>query len=148
MKYLLSLILLLSLGITQAQTQSFGEEFEVIELQPVAVIISSPDEYLDQPATISGELTAVCQNAGCWARIGESSDAEESLFVKFGDHDFTIPLDMEGRVVVHGTLLKKETSVEEQRHLAQDAGKSAEEIEDITEPQVEYWFMADGLQSM
>lgn len=40
---------------------------------------------------------------------------------------------------------KSQTSVEELRHYAEDAGKSKEEIESITEPRIEYTFMADGV---
>jgi hypothetical protein len=38
-----------------------------------------------------------------------------------------------------------ETSVEELRHYAEDAGKSQEEIEAITEPKKTYSFVADGV---
>jgi hypothetical protein len=43
-------------------------------------------------------------------------------------------------------IVRKETiSVETLRHYAEDAGKTAEEIEKITEPQTKYTFLANGV---
>ena len=50
-----------------------------------------------------------------------------------------IELDYEGKAFV------KETSVEELKHYAEDAGKSKEEIAKITEPKLEMSFEASGV---
>ncbi len=149
MKNLLALFLLFTLAMTakaQSDTKSYGEEFVIVDVQSVRLLIENPEEHLNEDLVIRGTLTAVCQKAGCWARIGgEKGD----LFMKFGDHDFTIPTDMAGApVVARGTLIKKETSVEELKHLAEDAGKSKREIRKIKSPKIEYWFMATGLEKI
>ncbi len=47
---------------------------------------------------------------------------------------------MEGKAYV------TEMSVEDQRHYAEDAGKSPEEVEAITTPAVTLSFLADGVK--
>jgi len=57
-----------------------------------------------------------------------------------------VPKDIAGKeVIVNGLAYVKETSVEEQRHYAEDAGKSEEEIATITSPKKSYAFEADGV---
>lgn len=146
MKYIFTLLVTLSTLTFSLTThaQNYGQDFEIIDVKSAGDLLENPSEYVDQAIVVRGNLAKVCQKAGCWANI--TSDGENTLFVKFGDHDFTIPLDATGAVVVHGKLIKKETSVKEQRHLAKDAGMSKKEIRKIKEPKIEYWFMADGLK--
>ena len=70
---------------------------------------------------------------------------ENQVMVKFKDYGFFMPLDAKGEVVVNGKAFITETPVDELRHYAEDAGKSKEEIEAITEPKLEYRFEADGV---
>ena len=56
-----------------------------------------------------------------------------------------MPLNAEGEVVVNGKAFVTETTVDELRHYAEDAGKSEEEIAAITESKFEYRFLADGV---
>ena len=65
--------------------------------------------------------------------------------VTFKDYGFFMPLDATGEVVVNGIAYVKETSVADLKHYAEDAGKSAEEIAKITEPEVTMSFEADGV---
>ncbi len=151
MKNILTLLAVLLLAMSAnaqeivVQDLIYGNPFDAQETVEVITVLENPADYLDKEVAMSGTLTAVCQKAGCWVRMG---DEDNDLFVKFGDHDFTIPMDTKGDVIVHGTLIEKETSVDELKHFAEDAGKSQEEIDQITEPEVEYWFVADGLQAI
>ena len=57
-----------------------------------------------------------------------------------------MPLDSENsEVIVEGRAFVTKVSVKEQRHYAEDAGKSEEEIAKITEPKFTYAFEADGV---
>ena len=47
--------------------------------------------------------------------------------------------------MIEGVAYKEETSVDELKHYAEDAGKTAEEIAAITEPVSEKKFMATGV---
>ena len=46
---------------------------------------------------------------------------------------------------INGILSSEITSVKELRHYAEDAGKSKEEIDLITEPEITISFLADGV---
>ena len=96
---------------------------------------------------VKGSIDGVCQAKGCWMSIVSDSDkSKESMFVKFKDYGFFMPLDASGSTaIMEGKVYKEETSVEELRHYAEDEGKSAEEIAAITEPVTELKFMAHGV---
>jgi len=96
---------------------------------------------------MKAKVGSVCQAKGCWMNLVDPAVAsEEELFVKFKDYAFFVPKDIAGReVLVEGVAYKEETSVDELRHYAEDAGKSEEEIAKITEPVTEKKFMATGV---
>lgn len=96
---------------------------------------------------VMGSVDAVCQAKGCWMNVVSASDkSKESMFVKFKDYGFFMPLDASGSTaIMEGKAYKEETSVEELRHYAEDEGKSEEEIAAITEPITELKFMAHGV---
>lgn len=97
--------------------------------------------------TINSKMTAkiieVCSKKGCWMTLDMGNDDE--VMVRFKDYGFFMPLNAKGEVVVNGKAYVTETSVDELRHYAEDAGKSKEEIEAITEPKRTYAFEADGV---
>ncbi|MDP5081393.1 MAG: DUF4920 domain-containing protein [Winogradskyella sp.] len=90
-----------------------------------------------------GKIEEVCSAKGCWMTL--NMDGENKVMVKFKDYGFFMPLDAEGEVVINGKAFVSETSVDELRHYAEDAGKSEEEILAITEPKRTYSFEADGV---
>jgi len=89
------------------------------------------------------KINEVCSAKGCWMTL--DMDGENEVMVKFKDYGFFMPLNAEGEVVVNGKAYVSETSIEELRHYAEDAGKSEEEIAAITEPKRTYSFEADGV---
>lgn len=90
------------------------------------------------------KINAVCQKKGCWMAM-ELPGGKES-FVKFKDYAFFVPLNAaDQEAVVSGKAFVSETSVAQLRHYAKDGGESEEAIAKITEPKVEYKFMADGV---
>lgn len=91
--------------------------------------------------TVKAKVNDVCQMKGCWITIGE-----DDTMVKFKDYGFFMPKDIGGReVIMRGNAYYQTTSVDELRHYAEDAGKSAEEIAAITEPKKELRFLASGV---
>lgn len=91
-----------------------------------------------------GEISQVCQAEGCWMKL--KNENGEDIFVKFKDHSFVIPKDLAGhKAFVNGTAVKKSVSVEEQKHLAEDAGKSNDEISAINAPKEELRVEATGV---
>src|SRR5690554_8235651 len=93
----------------------------------------------------ASEIKKTCKKKGCWMTLDLSN--EKQAFIKFKDYAFFVPKEgaEQHRTIVSGKAFVSETSVEDLKHYAKDAGKTEEEIETITEPKVEYGFMADGV---
>ena len=127
---------------------SYGAPFTVSEVLPAMELTDryQPDALQDTvETTLRGEVSEVCQAKGCWMTIAAGSD--QTMMVKFKDYGFFMPKDISGReVVMNGKAYYQTTSVDELRHYAEDAGKSADEIAAITEPKRELRFLADGVQ--
>jgi hypothetical protein len=71
---------------------------------------------------------------------------EEEAMVKFKDYGFFMPMDITGEeIIVEGMAFVEEVSVDEQRHYAEDAGETAEEIAKITEPKRTLSFVSNGV---
>lgn len=92
---------------------------------------------------VSASINEVCSKKGCWMKLDLGN--EQEIMVRFKDYGFFMPLNAEGDVIINGKAFVTETSVEELRHYAEDAGKSTEEIEAITEPERTLAFEADGV---
>jgi hypothetical protein len=89
-------------------------------------------------------IKEVCTKKGCWMKL-PLNDTEETM-VTFKDYGFFMPLDAKGReVILEGKAFVKETSVAELQHYAEDAGKTKEEIAQITVPKKEFAFEANGV---
>jgi hypothetical protein len=133
---------------TTAEVQDrAGEVFGAEENFSDAMDLSGLEMKLTESDTlenvaVTGEVTSVCQAKGCWMTIAGSED----MMVKFKDYGFFMPKDIDGReVVMHGKAFYQVTPLDELRHYAEDAGKSAEEIAAITEPKKELHFLASGV---
>ena len=97
---------------------------------------------------IQGEVMEVCQKKGCWMSIQPSvADGADDITVRFKDYGFFMPKELSGnKVLVEGTAKRRVIPVDELRHYAEDAGKSADEIAMITEPEEEVEFTATGVR--
>jgi len=86
----------------------------------------------------------VCKVKGCWM-IVELPEGKQAM-VRFKDYGFFMPSDIpEKEVVLNGLAFVEEMSVENQKHYAKDAGKSADEIAKILTPKRTYSFEASGV---
>lgn len=93
----------------------------------------------------SGIVKEVCPKKGCWIKL-ELADGKTAT-VKMKDYGFFVPTALEGKkIVIHGNAELKSTTVAELKHLAEDAKKSREEIDAITEPRETITIMADGIK--
>ena len=89
-------------------------------------------------------VNEVCKTKGCWMKLDLGNEKES--MVRFTDYGFFVPLNSDKRdVIVEGRAFITQISVEELQHYAKDAGKSEEEIAQITEPKATYGFEADGV---
>ncbi len=155
MKKLISLaasVLLLTTAnsaFAQAKFTSYGQEFKKENVKTMNSLMKDM-QGKDKLENISleGRISEVCQAEGCWVKLkNTSAEGAEDILVKFKDHAFVVPKDLAGKpMIVHGTALRKTVSVEEQRHMAEDAGKSADEIAKINTPKEELRIEATGVQ--
>jgi len=94
---------------------------------------------------VRGEITATCAMKGCWMNLVMPNG--EEMRVTFKDYGFFVPSEgMEGNeALIEGMLTRTVTDVETLKHYVSDAGKSAEEIDAITEAKEELAFEAVGV---
>ncbi len=94
---------------------------------------------------VKGKVTDVCEKKGCWLTV--ETENNEKFFVKMKDYGFFVPTALIGKnVVLEGNAETKIISVDEQKHYAEDAKKSQQEIDAITKPQEEIRFVASGIK--
>ncbi len=109
-------------------------------------MLASMSDKKEMPAKIEGKVEGVCQVKGCWMNIVSDEPGQPKMMVKFKDYGFFVPKDLSGhKVVIEGVATRSVTSVDELRHYAEDAGKSAAEIAAITKPKEELKFLATGV---
>jgi hypothetical protein len=126
------------------QQRNFGEKVDPSGAIQMADMMKQMQSKESLVATVEGKVSSVCQAKGCWMKI--ETGTGESIRVTFKDYGFFVPKDLSGStIIMKGVASYNVTSVEELRHYAEDAKKSKEEIEKITEPKKELVFEADGV---
>jgi hypothetical protein len=143
-----SFVFLLGLLISCA---SLKNEYGIVKVDETAAIsvaelVTRMDKSKEpQTVTIKSPLSAVCQNAGCWVQVPKPDG--KPLMVRFKNH-FTIPpaTPLGTESYIHGVAYWDTVSVKALRHYAEDAGKSVEEINKITQPEFKLNFEGDGIK--
>ncbi len=147
-KLILSLVFcaLASVGFAQdnVEGQSFGEGVKKGNIIAATDVNAKLGKETKADMKVEGEVVTVCKKKGCFMTVKISDN--ETMFVKFKDYGFFMPKDMPAgtKVVIDGFAQRKETSVEDLKHYAEDAKKSPEEIAKITQPKKEIVFEAKG----
>jgi hypothetical protein len=122
----------------------FGAEINDSGVVSLTQLVSELQVNEEFEGKVVGEIKEVCSKKGCWMTIDLPNG--QTMRVTFKDYGFFVPLNSKGYpVVIEGVASKKVTDVATLRHFAEDAGKSKEEIEAITEPKQEYAFEAMGV---
>lgn len=131
--------------VSAAKGSTFGAKFSEVDAVSADLLAENLNTSgQTKQVKVTGKVIEVCKAEGCWIRLETKLG---SMLVKMKDHSFTVPVDLEGKTIVtDGVATFKETSVEQLRHFAEDAGKSADEISQITEPKKEIVFQAVGIK--
>jgi hypothetical protein len=129
-------------------TNTFGEDFALKNVLSYDDLLKKLDSNKEMQVQVEGKVEGVCQVKGCWMNIVSAKNTDSrKMFVKFHNYGFFMPFDLAGKtVVMNGKAFTEETSIDELRHYAEDAGKSKEEIAKITQPKKELKFMATGVK--
>lgn len=127
--------------------QSFGEKIEAAKSFDSKKMLATY-AVMKETDTLKTKFTAkvkeVCKSKGCWMKL-ELENGEEAM-VKFKDYGFFMPKDIEGKeVIVNGLAFVGAMSVDDQKHYAEDAGATKEELAKISDPKRTYGFEADGV---
>lgn len=130
----------------QKEYQSFGDTItdeKVISQKEMASTFETIKAGDSIPVKFTAKVNEVCQSKGCWMKM--DMEGEEAM-VKFKDYAFFMPKDIaDQEIIVEGYAFVEEMSVDEQRHYAEDAGNTAEEIAAITEPKRTLSVLSNGV---
>lgn len=136
--------------VAQSKPQPEGMKSYGAAIDPEGAI--GMTEFVEAMATtdslatkVECEIITSCTVKGCWmdVRMPDGSPMK----VKFQDYAFFVPKQgLEGRTaIMQGYATRETMDVAMLRHYAEDAGKSKEEIEAITEPKHTLFFLAEGV---
>jgi len=150
--FLFSCALILALACNTAhnptvaqEVKSYGEAIKPEGAITTDQLMKEMGEKDELTTKVEGEIITSCAMKGCWMDMKLPND--EVMKVRFKDYGFFVPTKgLEGkRAVLQGTATREVIDVPTLRHYAEDAGKSKEEIEKITEPENNLMFLADGV---
>ena len=138
------LAVLYNISYSQNNEGFFGEKFSITELEEYVSVRENIYDKSDYNVKIEGEILSSCPMKGCWMKIRAEKD---TILVRFKDYGFFVPkAGIEGdKAIINGKISIETLSVDLLRHYAEDAGKSKDEIENITKPEVSLTFLADGV---
>lgn len=126
---------------------SFGakiSETEYISAEEMLEKYKNLKENDTLEVAFASTIDDVCQKKGCWMTLALPDSLES--FVKFKDYGFFVPMNaMKSNAIVHGKAFISVETVQDLKHYAKDEGLSQAEIDEITEPEVTYSFLADGV---
>jgi hypothetical protein len=119
----------------------YGEDIssDLAEVQ-IADLLAKPDEYNGKNVKIIGNITDVCQSAGCWMIL---SDGTNTMRISTG-HKFFFPKDATGKAVSQGTFKVIEETEEHAKHMNEESKNPSMKTEDIKGPQKTFVVITTG----
>ena len=110
---------------------------------PASELLAYLGDKPEVEVKVAGTIDEVCQKKGCWMSV--EVDNGESMHVSY-NYEFLLPKNCAGKeMVMKGYAFYDTIPVKHLKHLAEDAGKSEEEIAQITEPKSTLSFLATGV---
>lgn len=149
MRSLVFLLLVVSMTscykLLEKKPQHFGEYGQPIDFMNTLAIEKLAEFKDGAKVQLTTTIEKTCAMKGCWMEVKDGKGG--TMRVTFKDYGFFVPTTgVEGKeTIIEGYLEKKTYTIDELRHYAEDAGKSPEEIAQITEPKEEFSFIADGV---
>ncbi|MDH6253936.1 hypothetical protein M2347_003663 [Chryseobacterium sp. H1D6B] len=132
------------IGDTYGAGVASTSESQAITVEKLGKKLKKENKKVENVA-IKGKVTDVCEKKGCWLTI--QTDDNSQFFVKMKDYAFFVPTSLKGKnVVLEGSAERKVTSIDEQKHYAEDAKKPQSEIDAIKTPKEEIRFVANGIK--
>ncbi len=130
-----------------AAPTKFGAPLSAAPALTAQAVLANPKQYDDKDIKLTGQVSGVCQNKGCWMTIGTGEPGAASIRVRFKDYAFFVPRDCLGKTAtVEGHFKLTTLSVAEAQHYADDAAKAGAAPKKITAPQATLSLMATGVE--
>ncbi|HRE41264.1 MAG TPA: DUF4920 domain-containing protein [Ignavibacteria bacterium] len=145
MKSLL-VLLFVALTATFATAQESGSLFgkninESAQVVSLSDLFTNAETYNGKEIVVTGEITDVCQKAGCWVTF---TDGENIIRVRT-DHNFFVPKDASNvSAKVNGVFVIKEISEDKAKHY-NDESINKKDPSTIVGPQKVYEITATGI---
>ncbi len=132
----------------KGSTTAFNTYGEAISTEGALSLVSLNQQVEGKDSvalTLKGTIEQTCAKKGCWMTVKDENGV--ATRITFKDYGFFVPTSgAEGKeVVISGVAKRKVTDVATLRHFAEDAGKTQQEIDAITEPKQEIEFVASGV---
>jgi hypothetical protein len=83
---------------------------------------------LGKTVQVRGKVEEVCQDEGCWLTV---QDGTSGLRVSFKQSGFVVPMDLEGSVLVEGTVEEEVFEEEDAKLIAETMGWKDDQIRQI-----------------
>ena len=113
-----------------ASSTKFGAPLGNSPVVPLAEIVRETGKYAKTTVKTEGQVTAVCQAAGCWMEI---SDPAGQAHIRMGGHSFFVPKSASGRRArVEGTVLPKPDNGECEQEALEATGRTVKVELDAT----------------
>ena len=125
-------------------SHAYGAEFSSENAISFAELQTRMDSTGRTACVLEAEIVESCQKMGCWMSVATDG---EPMMVYMNDHEFFVPKEgVAGlKSFIIGEAYFDTVTVEFQKHLLEDAKRSQEEIDAITEPKFELAFNATGV---
>ena len=104
-------------------------------------LIANPSSFEGKTINVKGEITDVCQEAGCWSYI---TDGTNYMMVQTL-HKFFLPKDATGKLSADGVFKLKEFSEEHAKAILKESKNPRMKEEEINGPQKVYVLEATGI---
>ncbi len=118
----LALLLLIPACLQAAEARKYGQPLGLKDAVKVTEILANPDKYAGKKVRVKGLVTDVCEERGCWIKIG--ADKQEIMF-KVEDGVMAFPMAAKGSpVVAEGTVSKRVLTVEQQKAMCDKEAKA------------------------
>jgi len=112
--YTIVMLPLLTCGCRQSKPAQWGEITEASNAVPLSRALLNYDSSKEQTVTISGRITDVCKESGCWFVLQDTLEGRDyQLYVDLTHGaSFTVPPDVQGRrALVKGRIVGQKPDV-------------------------------------
>jgi hypothetical protein len=90
-------------GVKALDKTKFGQPITETSTVPLPSLVKDPSQFSNKTVRTEGVVSAVCQSAGCWMQIADTSG---KVHIKMAGHSFFVPKESSGhRAVVQGKVI-------------------------------------------